>query len=283
MTMEGKTVLITGADGGIGSETTKGIAKMDATIIMACLDLNDAKPVYENIKQESGNERIEMMQVDLASLSSIREFAQQFSQKHQQLNVLINNAGVFRWKREETLEGFERTIGINLLGHFLLTHLLLPILKQTPGARILNVSSNAYFKGKIDLDDLHLKKKYTGVKAYDSSKLAIVFFTQELAERLQGTGVTVNALHPGHAATNIWNMWPGTWYQALLFKILKMLMKPTVEAAQNSIYLASSDEVKGITGKFFDNKKMKEVVPKCKNIQLQKGLWALSEKLTGLA
>jgi len=283
MTMEGKTVLITGADGGIGSETTRGIAKMDATIIMACLDLNDAKPVYENIKQESGNERIEMMQVDLASLSSIRQFAAQFSQKHQQLNVLINNAGVFRWKREETQEGFERTIGINLLGHFLLTHLLLPILKQTPGARILNVSSNAYFKGKIDLDDLHLKKKYTGVKAYDSSKLAIVFFTQELAERLQGTGVTVNALHPGHAATNIWNMWPGTWYQALLFKILKMLMKPTVDAAQNSIYLASSDEVQGITGKYFDNKKMKEVVPKCKNMQLQKGLWALSEKLTGLA
>jgi NAD(P)-dependent dehydrogenase (short-subunit alcohol dehydrogenase family) len=253
-------------------------------MVMACIDFNDARPVYEAIKEESGNHHIELMQLNLGSLSSIREFAQQFSQKYQQLNVLINNAGVFRWKREETLEGFERTIGINLLGHFLLTHLLLPILKQTPGARILNVSSNAYFKGKIDLDDLHLKKKYTGVKAYDSSKLAIVFFTQELAERLQGTGVTVNALHPGHAATNIWNMWPGTWYQALLFKILKMLMKPTVEAAQNSIYLASSNEVKGITGKYFEKKKIKEKVsPKSKDRQLQKALWQLSEKLTGLA
>jgi len=222
--------------------------------------------------------------LNLGSLSSIRQFATHFSQKYQQLNVLINNAGVFRWKREETQEGFEKTIGINYLGHFLLTHLLLPILKQTPGARILNVSSNAYFQGKIDLDDLHLKKKYTGVKAYDSSKLAIVFFTQELAERLQGTGVTVNALHPGHAATNIWNMWPGTWYQALLFKILKMLMKPTVEAAQNSIYLASSNEVKGITGKYFEKKKIKErVSPKSKDRQLQKALWQLSEKLTGLA
>jgi NAD(P)-dependent dehydrogenase (short-subunit alcohol dehydrogenase family) len=196
--------------------------------------------------------------------------------------VLINNAGVFCWKREETEEGFEKTMGVNYLGHFLLTNLLLPILKQTPGARIFNVSSNAYFQGKIDLNDLHLKKKYKGVNAYNSSKLAVVLFTQELAERLKETDVTVNALHPGHAATNIWNMWPGKWYQALLFKILKMLMKPTVEAAQNSIYLASSDEVKGITGKYFDNKKTKDMSPNAEDMQLQKGLWELSEKLTGL-
>ena len=283
MALQGKTVLITGADGGIGSETTKALAKRGATIIMACLDLNDAKPVYQDIKQESGNENIEMMQVDLASLSSTREFARQFSQKYQQLNVLINNAGVFCWKREETEDGFEKTIGINYLGHFLLTHLLLPILKQTPGARILNVSSNAYFQGKIDLNDLHLKKKYKGTKAYNSSKLAIVLFTQELAERLKDKDVAVNALHPGHAPTNIWNMWPGKWYQALLFIILRMLMKPTVAAAQNSIYLASSDEVKGITGRYFDDKKLKEVSPQGKDMQLQKGLWELSEKLTGLA
>jgi NAD(P)-dependent dehydrogenase (short-subunit alcohol dehydrogenase family) len=281
--MQGKTVLITGADGGIGSETTRGLAKKGATIVMACLDLNDARPVYEDIKRESGNESIQLMQIDLASLDSVREFAKQFSQKYRQLDVLINNAGVFRWNREETKEGFERTLGINLLGHFLLTNLLLPVLTQTPGARILNVSSNAYFKGKIDLNDLHLKKKYKGVNAYDASKLAVVLFTQELAERLKDTDITVNALHPGHAATNIWNMWPGKWYQALLFKILKMLMRPTVEAAQNSIYLATSDEVKGITGKFFDNKKTKEVAANAKDVQLQKGLWELSEKLIGLA
>jgi len=281
--MQGKTVLITGADGGIGSETTKALARKGTTIIMACIDLNDAKPVYEAIKQESGNEKIEMMQVDLASLSSIREFARQFSQKYQQLNVLINNAGVFCWKREETQEGFEKTMGVNYLGPFLLTNLLLPILKQTPGARILNVSSNAYFQGKIDLNDLHLRKKYMGFKAYSSSKLAIVLFTQELAERLKDTDITVNVLHPGHAPTNIWNMWPGKWYQALLFKILKMLMNPIVDAAQTSIYLASSDEVKGVSGKYFDKKKPKDVSPKCRDMQLQKGLWQLSEKLTGLA
>ena len=281
--MQGKTVLITGADGGIGRETTRGLAKKGATIVMACLDLDDARPVYEDIKRESGNESIQLMQIDLASLGSVREFAKQFTQKYRQLDVLINNAGVFRWNREETQEGFERTMGINHLGHFLLTHLLLPILTQTPGSRILAVSSNAYFKGKIDLNDLHLKKKYKGVNAYEASKLAVVLFAQELAERLKDTDITVNALHPGHAATNIWNMWPGKWYQALLFKILKMLMRPTVEAAQNSIYLATSDEVKGITGKFFDNKKTKEVAANAKDVQLQKGLWELSEKLTGTA
>jgi len=278
-----KTVLITGADGGIGSETTKALAKKGATIVMACLDLNDATPVYQDIKQESGNESIEMMQIDLASLSSIRTFARQFSEKYKQLNVLINNAGVFCWKREETEDGFEKTIGINYLGHFLLTSLLLPLLTQTPGSRILNVSSNAYFQGKIDLNDLHLKKKYVSFKAYGASKLAVVLFTQELAERLKDTDVAVNALHPGHAATNIWNMWPGKWYQALLFIILRMLMKPTVDAAQNSIYLASSDKVKGITGRYFDDKKLKEVSPQGKDVQLQKGLWELSEKLIGLA
>ena len=161
--MQGKTVLITGADGGIGREITKALAKKGATIVMACIDLKDAKPVYEAIKQESGNENIEMMQVDLASLSTIREFAKQFSQKYQQLNVLINNAGVFCTKREETQEGFEKTMGINYLGPFLLTNLLLPLLTQTPGARILNVSSNAYFQGKIDLNDLHFQKKYMGL------------------------------------------------------------------------------------------------------------------------
>jgi NAD(P)-dependent dehydrogenase (short-subunit alcohol dehydrogenase family) len=281
--MQGKIVLITGADKGIGRETTKAIAKMGATIVMACIDLTEAQPVYEAIKEESGNHHIELMQLDLGSLSSIREFAKQFFQKYQQLNVLINNAGVFRWKREETQEGFEKTIGINYLGHFLLTNLLLPILKQTPEARILNVASNAYFQGKINLHDLHLKKRYAGFKAYATSKLAIVLFTQELAERLKDTGITVNALHPGHAATDIWNIWPGKWYQALLFKIIQWLANTPQEVAQTSIYLANSNEVKGVTGKYFEKKKTKEKMsPKCKDMQLQKGLWQVSEKLTGL-
>ena len=282
--MHGKIVLITGADGGIGRETTKAIAKKGATIVMACIDLTEAQPVYEAIKKESGNTNIEMMQLNLASLSAVREFVSQFSQKYQRLDVLINNAGIYCTKREETQDGFEKTIGTNYLGPFLFTNLLLPVLTRVPEGRIINVASNAYFQGKIDLNDLHLKKKYHGFKAYASSKLAIVLFTQELAERLKDTGITVNAVHPGHVATNIWNMWPGKWYQALLFKIIRWFAMSPEDAAQTSVYLASSDEVKGITGKYFEKKKIKEKVsPKSQDIRLQKELWQLSERLTGLA
>jgi NAD(P)-dependent dehydrogenase (short-subunit alcohol dehydrogenase family) len=281
--MQGKTVLITGADGAIGIETTKAIAKEGAAIVMACINKDAADPVSTVIKQESSNQKIEVMQLDLGFLSSIRDFARQFSQKYMQLDVLVNNAGVYCHKRQETQDGFEKHIGINYLGHFLLTNLLLPVLKNAPEAGIINVSSNAYFQGKLDLSDLHLQKKYSGIKGYANSKLAIVLFTQELAERLKDTGITVNAVHPGHVNSSIWNIWPGKWYQALLDKILKRVMMTPIEGAQTSIYLASSDEVKGITGKYFEKKKPKDVSPQCKDMQLQKGLWELSEKLTGLA
>ena len=281
--MKGKTVLITGADGGIGRDITRALAKKGASIVMACIDANDARPVREEIVRESGNSAIEIMQIDLASLASVRKFAGGFSDRYLQLHVLINNAGVFCAKRQETADGFEKTIGINYLGPFLLTHLLLTVLNKTPEARIVNVSSNACFQGKLDLNNLHLRKGYQGFKAYANSKLAIVLFTLELAERLKGSGITVNAVHPGHVATNIWNMWPGKWYQALLFKIIRLFARTPEEAAQNSIFLATADEVKGVTGTYFDNRKPKALSPVCKDVTLRKNLWALSEKLTGLA
>lgn len=281
--MKGKTVLITGADGGIGREITRDLAKKGATIVMACIDVNDARPVCEEIRRESNSRTIETMQLDLSSFSSIREFARDFSGKHQQLHVLINNAGIYSAKRGETADGFEKTMGINYLGPFLLTHLLLPVLKKTPEARIINVSSNAYFQGKLDLNNFHFKKGYQGFKAYATSKLAIVLFTLELAERLKDTGITVNAVHPGHVATNIWNMWPGKWYQALLFRIIRRFARSPEAAAQNSVYLACSDEVKGVTGTYFDDRKPKALSPKCQDVTLRKSLWSLSEKLTGLA
>jgi retinol dehydrogenase-14 len=288
--MQGKIVLITGANSGIGKETTKALAKKGATIVMACRNLTKANPVCEAIKQESGNRHIEVMQLDLASLSSIRQFARQFSQKYQKLNVLINNAGLSSMTREETQDGFEKIMGTNYLGPFLLTNLLLPLLKQTPEARIINVSSDAYSYGQIDLEDIHLRKNYKSFNAYASSKLAIVLSTQELAECLKGTGITVNTLHPGHVDTNIWKIWPeDNWYRALFIKIIigyifmKWFMLSPEEGAQTVIYLASSDEVKNITGEYFYKKKPKEVSPKCRDVELQKGLWQLSEKLTGLA
>jgi NAD(P)-dependent dehydrogenase (short-subunit alcohol dehydrogenase family) len=283
--MKDKIVLITGANSGIGKETTRALAKKGATIIMACRNLEKAEPVCEMIQTESKNPNIEVMKLDLASLKSVRNFTQEFKARYQQLNVLINNAGVFCMKREETEEGFELTMGVNHLGHFLLTHELLPILEKTPEARIINLSSNAHFSAGLDLDDLHFKRrKYSGFKAYGASRLATVFFTQEFAERLKEKDITVNSLHPGHVDTNMWDLWGAQrrWYQSLLSGMMKLFLISAEEGAQTSIYLASSGEVKGITGKYFAKKKIKAASEKCSDIKLQKELWQLSEQLTGI-
>ncbi len=305
--MQGKTVLITGADGDIGRETTRGLAQKGAAVIMACIDKNAAMPLCESVKQESGNQNITVMQINLAKLSSIRKFADSFLKEHQQLHVLINNAGVYCHKRSETMDGFENTIGINYLGPFLLTNLLLPVIQNTPDSRIVNVSSDAHFQDKLDLQDFNTEKKYSGRKAYNRSKGALILFTQELAERLQNSTVTVNALHPGHAATGIWNIWPGTWRQSLITKMINRFMITPEEAALTSIFLATSAEAKGLSGKYFSRTKrkdqgsgmqpregvwplsahsvvkLKEPSLQFRDKALQKALWELSEKLTALA
>lgn len=282
--MQGKAVLISGANSGIGRETTRALAQEDAAIVMACRNLAKAQTVCEIIKRESGNRQIEVMHLDLASLASIRGFTGTLAQKYRRLDVLLNNAGTFSMTRQETEDGFEMTMGVNHLGTFLLTHLVLPQLEQAPEARIINVSSNAHFQGQIDLEDLNLERKYQGFKAYANSKLANVMFTLDLADRLQDTGVTVNAVHPGHVNTGMLNTWPeAKWYQALLGKVIGLLTISAEEGAQTSIYLARSDKVSGITGQYFEKKRPKEPSPRCNDLQLRKGLWQLSEELTGLA
>lgn len=282
--MQGEIVLITGADRGIGKETTRGLARRGATIVMACRNLAKANPVAEAIKQETGNEQIEVMQLDVASLSSIREFVVRFCQKYQKLDVLINNAGLMCGGRRETGDGFNRVMATNYLGPFLLTNLLLPLLRQAEEARIISVSSVAHLWGRIDLGDFNFKKRWVSTGPYASSKLALILFTQELLERLKGTNITANALHPGVVATNIYRIGPeDSWYQALFIRILRCVMISPAEGAQTSIYLASSDEVKGVTGKYFYKRNPTYVAPKCRDMKLQKGLWQLSEDLTGLS
>jgi retinol dehydrogenase-12/retinol dehydrogenase-13 len=279
--MQGKTVLITGADGDIGRNTVKGIALKGARIVMACIDAKQAEPVRDEIIAETQNSNIEIMPLDLSSQAAIRRFAEEFSSKYTTLDVLINNAGVFSLKRFETEDGLEKTIGINYFGHYLLTTLLLPVLRKGEKARIINVSSDSYKQAKFDPDDLQSRVKYkTGMEAYSLSKLAIVLSTQELAKHLQGSGITVNAVHPGHVATGIWNMWEHPkWYQALLIKVLNLFMITPEKGALTSIYLACSDKVDGITGKYFSKQKAVEVKSKYNTARIQKQLWAITNEL----
>jgi NAD(P)-dependent dehydrogenase (short-subunit alcohol dehydrogenase family) len=281
-TMQGKTVLITGAGSGIGRETARGLALAGASIVMTCTSREKTGPVCDALKKETGNSAIDLMHLDLASPESIREFAAEFSRRYTHLHVLINNAGIFSLKRQETPQGFERTVAVNYLGPFLLTRLLLPVITQTAGSRIINVASDAYTQGRIDPDDFHLQKNYSGIKAYGASKFALILFTLELADRLRHTGVTVNVLHPGTVATGIWQLWPGTWYQGLIDRVMGMFSSTTGEAARTSICLAASAAVQGITGAYFAKEKQKDLAPKCMDADLQKRLWQLSEKLTGL-
>lgn len=278
--MQGKTVLITGADGDIGRCTTQGIALKGARIVMACLDVQLAEPVRDTIVRETGNTNIEIMQLDLASQTNIRRFAAEFAAGYDRLDVLINNAGVFSLKRFETEDGLEKTVGINYFGHYLLTALLLPIIKKSEKARIINISSDSYKQAKFNPDDLQTRLTYkTGMEAYSLSKLAIVLFTQELAEQLQGTGITVNAVHPGHVATGIWNMWEyPKWYQSLAVKLLNLFLISPEKGAMTSIYLACSEEVDGITGKYFSKQKPVAVKSKYTTTDIQKQLWNLTKQ-----
>jgi retinol dehydrogenase-12/retinol dehydrogenase-13 len=282
--MHGKTVLITGADGDIGRHTVQGIALKGAHIIMACLDTKLAEPVRDAIVRDTGNTDIEIMQLDLASQENIRSFAEQCAAQHEKLDVLINNAGVFSLERFETEDGLEQTIGINYFGHYLLTNLLLPVIRKAGTARIINVSSDSYKQARFDPDNLQTRGNYkTGMEAYSLSKLAIILYTQELAKQLQGTGITVNALHPGHVATGIWNMWEHpAWYQRLFLRVLKLFLISPEKGARTSIYLACSDEVEGVTGKYFSKQKAVPVKSKYNTPGIQQELWALTKQRISL-
>ena len=276
-----KLVLITGANSGIGKETARGLAAMGATIIMACRNLEKAEPVRDAIIEETGNEGVAVMHVDLASLESIRTFAREFAATYANLDVLINNAGTFSTTRQETEDGFEMTMGTNHLGPFLLTHLLLPHLMRAPAARIVNVGSEAAFFGKIDLNDLQMTKSYgmAGFRAYAASKLANVLFTQELAQRLEGTRATVTAVHPGEVNTNIWP--DNNWFWRFVDRIQSRFRISAEEGARTVIFAATSASLEGITGKFLAEEQVKGVKGSCRDASLQTALWQASEQLTG--
>jgi NAD(P)-dependent dehydrogenase (short-subunit alcohol dehydrogenase family) len=279
--MRGKVCIVTGANSGIGKATALGLAQMGAIVVMVCRNQDKGEKAQNEIKEQSGNDAIDLMLADLSSQALIRQLAENIQQRYRQLHVLINNAGTVNLRRRETTDGFEMTFAVNYLAPFLFTNLLLEKLKASAPARIVNVSSESHQSGFIKMDDLELEKGYRIMRAYGQSKLALVLFTYELARRLQGTGVTVNCLHPGFVATNIGQNGLGFVGRSITKLIFSTGISPE-EGAKTSIYLASSPEIEGVTGKYF----AKSIPVRSASISydeaLQHQLWEESAKLVNL-
>jgi len=280
--MQGKICIVTGANSGIGKATALGLAQMGATIVMVCRNQVKGEEAQNEVKEKSGNDAVDLMLADLSSQESIRQLAENLQQHYQQLHMLINNAGVANLTRRETVDGLEMTFAVNYLAPFLLTNLLLDKLKASAPARIVNVSSESHQSGYIKMDDLELEKGYRLMRAYGQSKLALVLFTYELARRLQGTGVTANCLHPGFVATNIGQNGVGSVGRSIVKLIFSRLGISPEEGAKTSIYLASSPEIEGVTGKYFVKSIPVRSAPISYDETLQRQLWEESAKLVNL-
>lgn len=281
--MSTKIAIVTGANSGMGLATSMELALQGYHVVMACRNEERGRIALSEAISATGSKQIELMKLDLGSLHSVRSFVSEFTAAHPKLDVLINNAGVVCLRREETSDGFEMTLGVNHLGHYLLTRLLVPSLKAATEARVVNVSSGAYKAGKIHQEDPNLKKRYHVIKSYSQSKLANIMFTRELADRLQGTNITVNALHPGAVGTNIGvnrTTGFGTAIMAIVRKIPSFLTPE--EGARTAIYLAVHPEVRGITGEYFYEQKIQELKANALDKNTAVFLWNWSAQQTGL-
>jgi len=285
--LSGKTVIITGANTGIGLETAKALAKMNANLILACRDIKKGNEAVKNVEAflntTSHKNTIDFMELDLANMKSIRNFAASFNAKYSALDILINNAGVMHTPRQNTSDGFEMQIGTNHLGPFLLTRLLIEKLKSTKGAKIINLSSRAHMRGgPIELDDINWEKReYSSIQAYSHSKSASILFTIELQKRLKDTGIQVFAVHPGVVDTDLLRQWPPV-VQTLGHFILPIVAKTTLEGAQTTICAAVSKSFDGFGGSYLSNCEILAAEPHATDPTYAKKLWNISSSLVGL-
>jgi len=272
--------LITGATSGIGKATAMGLANMGASVVMVGRDRGRGEAAMAEIKEKSGNASVDLMLADLSSQGQIRRLANEFKEAYPRLDVLINNAGIFLSKRVVTADGIEMTFAVNHLAYFLLTNLLLDVLERSAPSRVVNVSSGAQSNGTIDFDGLQGEKGYKGTKAYSQSKLANVLFTYELARRLEGTGVTANCVHPGAVRTNFGSGSSGLF--GFMVRASRPLMISPEKGAETSIYLASSPEVEGVSGKYFIKKAEARSSDESYDETVARRLWEVSAELTNL-
>ncbi len=270
--LKDKIVLITGATSGIGKETAIGLAMLGATIIFTSRDTLKGEKIRKELITTTNNKNIHVLKCDLASFESIRNCCKEFKSKYDNLHVLINNAGVWDFKRRESKDGIENIFATNYLAPFLMTNLLLDILKKSSPSRIINVTSGMHY-GTINFDDIEFKQKFSGAKAYRQSKLGLILFTRLLAKKLEETDVKVNSVHPGMNKTNL-----GRDAGGLSQIIFKLMGKDSKIGAETSIYLASSPHVENITGKYFSKKKIKKSSKESYDMNLAKKLWNLSEE-----
>ncbi len=276
--MQGKVCLVTGSSSGIGKVTARELVRMGATVVMVCRNRAKGEAVQAEIKETSGNARVDLIVADLSELSEVRHAASEFKQNYTQLHVLVNNAGGINSERKVTPDGLEFTFATNYLAPFLLTQLLLDVLKASAPARIVNVSSVAHTRGKVDFADLQGTQRYSFTKAYGQSKLALIYFTYELADQLKGTGVTVNALHPGVVASNFNDGMKGLAH--VIGAVIYTFVGINVEkGAQTTLYLATSPKVEGVSGKYFSDCKEASSSRLSYDVTVRQRLWNVSQEL----
>jgi NAD(P)-dependent dehydrogenase (short-subunit alcohol dehydrogenase family) len=267
--------MVTGANAGMGKEISLAIAGMGATLVIVCRDAGRGEAARADVVQKTGNPQVELLVADLSIQQSIRNLVQEFEKRHAKLNVLVNNAGVSLPQRSETVDGLETVFATNHLGPYLLTNLLLPVLTAGAPARVVTVSSAAHAMGKIDFEDLQSVRSYGEIRVYNQSKLANIVFTYELARRLAGTGVTANAVEPGFVKTNLKVPFP--------FILFSFMRGSAVDGAKPTVFVASSAEVEGISGTFFNSKGVPIKSSKDSyDEEIARRLWHVSAELTHL-
>lgn len=279
--MKGKICIVTGATAGIGKHTAMELARKGAAVVVVGRNDHKCVQTIAEIREISGNPEIDYLVADLSSQTDVRRMVSEFREKYHRLDVLVNNAGAAFIKRQLSIDGIEKTFALNHLSYFLITNMLLDMLISSAPSRIVNVSSGNHFGKRLDFDDLQLQKGYNPLKAYGRTKLANIYFTYELDRRLKGTGVSVTALNPGRVATNIWKN-VGPVIGPLVAWLMTRNAQTPEEGARGAIYLASSPEVEGVSGKYFRKVVEMESDPVTYDPDIAKRLWGISEMMTGL-
>jgi NAD(P)-dependent dehydrogenase (short-subunit alcohol dehydrogenase family) len=279
--MDGKVCLVTGATNGIGRETALELARRGAMVALVARDAARGEGTLAEVKRAAAGAPPLLFRADLGSLPDVRRLAGEATRRLPRLDVLVNNAGAIHMERKRTADGHEMTFAVNHLAPFLLTNLLLPKLRASAPARVVNVASEAHRPATLDLDDLMGERSYRGMRAYSQSKLANLLFTYELARRLEGTGVTTNALHPGVVATGFGRNDPG-WLRVAV-RLLSPFLLDARKGAATTLHVATDPALEGVTGRYFAKSRQAASSPASHDREAQLRLWDASERLTGLA